>query len=47
MEKKAVYLEKIKIGYGIKPNTYFKLMYIIYTGSVDYSITHIAIFGVN
>jgi len=45
--EKTVYLEKVKIGYGVRPNTYFKLMYIIYTGSIDYAIVHTAIFGVN
>jgi len=37
----------VDYGIGIKTSTYFKLIYIIYTGVSDYSIVHTAVFGVN
>lgn len=36
-----------QIGIGIKTTTYFKLMYILYTGVAEYGIVHTAVFGVN
>ncbi len=36
-----------EIGIGINTTTYFKLMYIIYTGVREYGIVHTAVFGVN
>jgi len=37
----------VAYGIGIKTTTYFKLMYPIYTGIVDYHILHTAVFGIN
>ena len=37
----------VEIGAGIKTTTYFKLMYPIYSGDDDYSILHMAVFGMN
>ncbi len=35
------------IGLGIRPTTYFKLMYHIPSGDPIYGILHIAVFGIN
>lgn len=37
----------VAIGKGIKPNTYFKVIFTIHTGVKEYGILHIAIFGTN
>jgi len=37
----------VEIGAGINTTTYFKLMYIIYTGVKEYGILHTAVFGMN
>jgi len=34
-------------GIGIKTGTYFKLVYPIYTGVLEYGILHTAVFGMN
>ena len=36
-----------QIGVGIRTTTYFKLVYPIYTGVLEYGILHTAVFGMN